>query len=99
MSRIKLWPHGTLIILGVAILSFAAVFIWRRYEPKASAKTLPNAARLERVQGQVAINHSLDSTANGQWLAGTVNSPVSVGDRLYTRENSRTDIAFTGRNF
>ena len=27
------------------------------------------------------------------------NTPVSVGDRIYTRDNSRTSLAFTGRNF
>src|SRR2546423_426751 len=99
MNRIRLWPHAILTILGVAIIAIAGVFIWRKYEPSSSAKTLPNAARIERVEGQVAVNHSLDNTANGQWVAATVNSPISVGDRLYTRENSRSQIAFTGRNF
>src|SRR5437870_197861 len=99
MNRLRLWPHAILVLLGIAIIAGAAVFIWRRYEPSAAAKTLPNAARIERVDGQVAVNHSLDNTANGQWIAATVNSPISVGDRLYTRENSRSQIAFTGRNF
>ena len=99
MNRIRVWPHAVLIVLGIAILAGAAVLLWRRYEPSAAAKALPNAARLERVQGQVAINHSLDNTANAEWIAATANAPISVGDRIYTRENSRTDIAFTGRNF
>src|SRR5213079_2473043 len=29
----------------------------------------------------------------------TANMPVGVGDRVYTKDNSRTEIAFTGRNF
>ena len=27
------------------------------------------------------------------------NQPFSVGDRIYTRDNSRASFAFTGRNF
>ncbi|HEV8589487.1 MAG TPA: DUF6600 domain-containing protein [Pyrinomonadaceae bacterium] len=99
MNRVRLWPHAVLIFLGVAIVAASAVLLWRKYEQTASAKTLPNPARIERVDGQVAINHSLDSNSNQQWFAATMNAPVSVGDRLYTQANSRTDIAFTGRNF
>src|SRR5437867_647781 len=99
MNRIRLWPQAILIVFGIAMVAGAATFFWRKYEPTASAKTLPNAARIERVDGQVAINHSLDNSSNDQWIAATANAPISVGDRLYTRENSRTDIAFTGRNF
>ena len=99
MNRIKFWPHAVLIFLGIAIVAASGVLLWRKYEQTASAKTLPNAARIERVDGQVAINHSLDNNSNQQWFAANVNSPVSVGDRVYTRENSRTEIAFTGRNF
>jgi len=99
MNHIRVWPHAVLIIAGIAIAAAAGVFLWKKYEPGASAQNLPNAARIERVDGQVAVNHSLDNTANGQWITATPNAPISVGDRLYTRENSRTDIAFTGRNF
>lgn len=99
MNRIKVWPHAVLIALGIAILAAAGVIIWKRYEPSAAAKALPNAARLERVQGEVAINNSLSTTSSGEWKAATTNTPVSEGDRLYTRDNSRADVAFTGRNF
>ncbi len=34
-----------------------------------------------------------------QWIAATENQPFSVGDRIYTRDNSRASLAFTGRNF
>src|SRR5213593_2114210 len=98
MNRLRLWPHAILIVLGIAMVAGVAAFFWRKYEPTASAKTLPNAARIERVDGQVAINHSLDNSSNNQWIAATANAPITVGDRLYTRENSRSEIAFTGRN-
>ena len=98
MNRIKLWPHGVLIILGVAVVAGIAAALWFKYERSAQASGLPNAARIERVDGQVGVNRSLDSETNSQWIEARANTPVSVGDRIYTKENSRTDIAFTGRN-
>jgi hypothetical protein len=94
----KLWPHGILAILGCAIIGGAAALLWTKYERPAAASALPNAARIQRVDGQVGLNRSLDNQANNQWTEATTNTPVSVGDRIYTRENSRTEIAFTGRN-
>ncbi len=99
MDRMKLWPHGTLIIIAGAIIAAVAALFFMRYERTASAKETPRAARIERVDGQVGLNRSLDQTQNAQWVEATANTPISVGDRVITRDNSRTDIAFTGRNF
>src|SRR4029453_12203557 len=68
-------------------------------ERTASAEALPNAAQLQRVDGEVALNNSLRDEENAQWIAATPNHPISVGDRIYTRDNARASIAFTGRNF
>src|SRR2546426_1118971 len=99
MDRMKLWPHGTLIIIAGAIIAAVAALLFTRYERTASAKEMPQAARIERVDGQVGLNRSLDQSQNAQWVEATANTPISVGDRVITRDNSRTDIAFTGRNF
>ena len=99
MDRMKLWPHGALIILAGAIIAAVAALLFTRYERTASAKEAPLAARVERVDGQVGLNRSLDQSQNAQWVEATANTPISVGDRVITRDNSRTDIAFTGRNF
>src|SRR5947209_7249444 len=107
MNRVKLWPHGAVIILACAVVAGAAVFLWSRYERSASAKELPAAARIEKVDGQVGLNRSLDATtsnkdataSNKDWIEATPNTPISVGDRIFTRDNSRTQIDFTGRNF
>lgn len=98
MGRIKVWPHATLILIGCAVLAAVAAILWTRYERSAEAKDLMSAARIERVDGQVSLNHGLDGSANGQWVDGVVNTPISIGDRVVTRDNSRTEIAFTGRN-
>jgi hypothetical protein len=100
MSRIKFWPHATVIILLCAVAAGAGVFLWKKYERTASAKEMPSAARIEKIDGQVGLNRSLDANAtNKDWIEATPNTPISVGDRILTRDNSRTQIAFTGRNF
>ena len=98
MNRIRMWPHGALIILAFAIIGAAGALLWTKYERKAEASSLPNAARVERVEGQVGVNQSGDNSTNGQWITATPNMSVTVGDRIYTKQNSRTQIAFTGRN-
>src|SRR4029079_3859317 len=66
----------------------------------ASAEALPNAARIQRVEGEVALNNGdVANAQSDQWIAATENQPFSVGDRIYTRDNSRASLAFTGRNF
>ena len=99
MNRIRIWPHGALIVLGFAVIAAIGAALWVRYERTAEAKNLPNAARIDRVHGQVGVNHSLDNNASNDWTEATQNTPISVGDRVYTRDSSGAEIAFTGRNF
>lgn len=98
MNRIRLWPYGALVVLAFAVVASIAAALWMKYERRAEASSLPNAARIERVEGEVGINQNADNTANSQWTTATANMPVSVGDRIYTKQNSRTQIGFTGRN-
>src|SRR5687768_5616588 len=100
MKNLKVWPHLTIFAVLVAVLAGVGVAMWMRHDRTASAEELPNAARIQRVEGEVALNNS--DAANGQneqWIAATANQPFSVGDRIYTRDNSRASVAFTGRNF
>ncbi len=103
MNNLKVWPHLTIIALLVAVLAGVGVAWWMKREPAASAKEMPNAARIQRVDGDVALSNAQDTAAENasseQWIAATANQPFSVGDRIYTRENSRASLAFTGRNF
>ncbi|HEU4594758.1 MAG TPA: DUF6600 domain-containing protein [Pyrinomonadaceae bacterium] len=95
MNKIKVWPHLTLIALAFALVGGIVAAVWVRNEEPARAAVLPHAARVERIDGNVGLNHGDDE----QWVEVTPNTPVSVGDRLYTRDNSQAAIAFTGRNF
>ena len=98
MQEIKVWPHLTIVALVCALLAGGGVALWMKHERTAEAAALPNAARIERVEGQVALNNSLVEPET-EWRAVQPNTPISVGDRIYTRDNSRTSLAFTGRNF
>jgi len=104
MNNIKVWPHLTIVAALVAVLAGAGVALYLKHEQTAKAEALPNAARIQRVEGEVALNNSLDPAlanqqSNTQWDTATANQPFSVGDRIYTRDNSRASLAFTGRNF
>jgi hypothetical protein len=94
------WPHLTIIAVVIAVLAGVGVALWMRHEQTASAEAVPNAARIQRVEGDVALDNSdAANSQNEQWIEATDNQPFSVGDRIYTRDNSRASLAFTGRNF
>jgi hypothetical protein len=100
MNSIKVWPHMTIMALVVALIAGLGVAFWMKHEQTVSAEELPYAARIQRVDGEVAFSDGLASDdANAEWIAATPNQPFSVGDRIYTRDNSRTSLAFSGRNF
>jgi len=100
MNNIKVWPHLTIMGILVALIPGLGTAFWLRHERSASAEELPYAARIQRVDGQVAFSDSLASRdANAEWTNASPNQPFSVGDRIYTRDNSRTSLAFSGRNF
>ena len=109
MKDIKVWPHLTIVALLCALIGGVGVALYLKHERTAEAAALPNAARIQRVDGEVAFNDALytndgntndgNTQANTQWITATPNQPFSVGDRIYTKENSHASLAFTGRNF
>jgi len=103
MNRIKVWPHLTIVGVLVALVAGLGVAFWLKHEQTVSAGELPFAARIQRVDGEVAFSDSLPNTDaandNAQWIAAVPNQPFSEGDRIYTRDNAHTSLAFSGRNF
>jgi hypothetical protein len=103
MSSIKVWPHMTIVAVAVALIAGFGVAFYLRHEQTVEAEGLPNAARIQRVDGEVAFSDGLPNAdaaeANAVWVAATPNQPFSVGDRIYTRDNAHTSLAFSGRNF
>ena len=101
MKEIKVWPHLTILAIVCAVAAGVGVGLWMRNNRTASAESIPTAARIQRIEGDVALNNGALSTneTDTQWSAATENTPFSVGDRIYTRDNSNASIAFSGRNF
>src|SRR5262249_26681688 len=100
MKNLKVWPHLVIVALVCAVAAGVGVGVGMRYGKTASAGAIPNSARIQRVEGEVALNNSEAANTQGdQWTAATENQPFSVGDRIYTRDKSRASLAFTGRNF
>ncbi|MFL6332715.1 MAG: DUF6600 domain-containing protein [Pyrinomonadaceae bacterium] len=99
-KSIKVWPHLTLVFLACAALGGVGAALWMKHEPKAEALARPRAARVERVDGEVGLSRDLASDQDeNNWVELTPNTPLTVGDRLYARDDSRASLAFTGRNF
>src|SRR6266480_1935714 len=104
MNNVKVWPHLTIVAFLCALVAGVGVALWLKHEQTVSAEALPNAARIQRVDGEVALNNGFANNqtsggADAQWIVATPNQPFSVGDRIYTRDNSHASLAFTGRNF
>ncbi len=102
MNRIKVWPHMTIAAVAFALIGFLGVAFYLKHEQTVQAEALPSAARIQRVDGEVAFSDGLPNADAGNdagWIAATPNQPFSIGDRIYTRDNSRASLAFSGRNF
>lgn len=101
VNNFKVWPHMAILAVVIAIVAGVAVGWWVKHEQTASAEAIPNAARIQNVEGEVALSNTTANTdqANANWVAAAANQPFTVGDRIYTKDNSRASLAFTGRNF
>src|SRR5215213_7141684 len=58
MKELKVWPHLTIVAVVCAVLAGVGVGLWMRSERTAAAEAVPNAARIQRVEGEVALNNS-----------------------------------------
>jgi len=69
-------------------------------EADETSAATPMAGRVDQVEGNVGIAPEFNGQDqnNVDWLEATVNSPVSVGDRIYVRDSGSAGIAF-GRNY
>ena len=103
MKNIKVWPHLIIIVGLAAVIAGVGAALYFRHEQTAQAEALPNAVRIQRVDGEVALSNSVDSQGNNaadaKWVAASPNEPFSVGDRIYTRDKAHCSLAFSGRNF
>ena len=100
MKDIKVWPHLTIVAVLCAVAAGVGVGLWMKRSQTASAESVLTAGRIEKVDGNVAVASALtNNSADLQWSDAAVNTPFSVGDRIYTNDNSQASLAFSGRNY
>ena len=88
------------LLIAVVAGSGVALLLTRGGEKVEADDTVqPVAARIERVDGSVGIAQVEDENTDPDFAEATVNAPVTVGDRIYARDGSRTSIALTGHNY
>ena len=87
-------------LIAVVVVSGIALLLTRGgSEAKAASGPQPRAARIERVDGSVGITRSESEDKQLDWAEATINAPVTVGDRIYARDDAHVSIALTGHNF
>ena len=91
MNNLKVWPHLTIVAVVCAVLAGVGVAMWMKNDRTASAEALPNAARIQRVEGDVALNNSDAANAESeQWIAATAQPTVfSRRPHLHARQLAR----------
>src|SRR4030095_6186365 len=58
----------------------------------ASTDVMPLAARIDRLDGEVGVDrptedNTQNNTDDSDWVKASINSPVSVGSRVYVKDN------------
>jgi len=83
--------------LLIAVAGVAWLLTQNKSQANASTAVQPYAARLDRVDGSVGIARADDRQAD--WAEATVNTPVTIGDRVYVRDGGHASIALTGHDY
>ncbi|MEK6287240.1 MAG: FecR family protein, partial [Acidobacteriota bacterium] len=87
------------LILIVAVSGVALLLTRGSHDANADTSVQPYAARIDRVDGSVGIARAAYEDKELDWAEATLNTPVSVGDRIFARDGSRASIALTGRDY
>lgn len=96
----KIRPSTALVgaLIGIVVIA-GAVLLLTRGGSKAEASVQPFAARVDRVDGSVGIARTKADNNQLEWSEATVNTPVSIGDRIYARNGANAAIALSGHNY
>jgi hypothetical protein len=65
----------------------------------ADSKVQPLAARIDRVDGSLGVARLVGQNQQTDFAEATVNTPVTVGDRIYCRDGAHASVALTGHDF
>jgi len=93
------------VLLFIAAVCLASAGCSGAADKASASDVMPLAARVDRLDGEVGIDRQTDPQDSNQdqpksdWAKATVNTPVSVGSRVYVKDKSHAAIAFSGRNY
>jgi hypothetical protein len=83
-------------LIAVVVIGGLALLLTRSgSKVGADADLEPRAARIERIEGDVRVTRVDEE----DWAEATLNDPVEVGDRIYSRNNAHCSVALTGHNY
>jgi uncharacterized protein DUF6600 len=107
VARFRRVPSSFLVAVSlIAAVCIASTGCHNAEGDKAAATdAMPLAARVDRLDGEVGIDRQTDTQDNSQnqsqtdWAKAGVNTPVSVGSRVYVKDKAHAAIAFSGRNY
>jgi Family of unknown function (DUF6600) len=85
-------------ILAVAISGVALLLTRRGSDVKANV-VQPNAARLDKLDGSVGIARVTNENQEPDWTEATLNTPITVGDRIFARDYAHASLALTAHNY
>jgi len=99
----KTSPRVAILVALIAVVAMSGVILLVTRggsEANANPAMQPHAARLDRVDGSVGIARAeQDDNKDLDWAEATVNTPVTVGDRIYARDYAHASVALNGHNF
>jgi hypothetical protein len=103
LRRTSPWVTFVSLLIGVIGLGAAGFMLVRQSnvanESVVQASDLvPYAGRLDQLEGKVDIGRQ-SGDDQFDWMSATINTPLSIGDRLYVDDGSSAAVAFSGRNY
>jgi FecR protein len=96
----NLSTRAAIVVAFAAIIAASGVayLLTRGSNAEADTSVQPIAARIDQVDGSVGIARTSAETDQLDWTEATVNTPVSIGDRIYARSGSHASVALTGHD-
>src|ERR1041384_4834390 len=101
ISRFSNLSARAAIVIAFAVIvavSGVAYLVTRGSNAEADTSVQPVAARIDQVDGSVGLARTYADNEQPDWTEATVNTPVSIGDRIYARSGAHASIALTGHD-
>jgi hypothetical protein len=94
-------PRAAIVGAFILVVAISVVaLLLTRGGSKAKANVLqPSAARLDKLDGSVGIARVTNGNQEPDWTEAAVNTPITVGDRIFARDYAHASLALTAHNY